>query len=742
VVPAWAAGVQPQPIDIGNDPRLGANARAAVGELRPGETVVLDISYSGVQHPGGFARPGLDESPELLRTIRDELLARAEVNLESVVTDLSQIGVISVHMDEDRVRRLLEDRRVRTVGLLPPMQSFLAETWQQSNFGHVQAAGYDGSGVVVAVIDNGFSQGGANPHPNVPVVARQACYCQTDKGVACCANNTSQEVGPNAARYIGADTQLDPGELSQIHGTSVLSTLTQTVASESGLASSVTPVVINIGGTTSTGAGSSQGYTRSGLFSALGSMLAGGPNADVSVVNLSFGYAQGYPPATCVDANNVAASQLIQTLHGQGKTFTVAAGNSGTDYVYWPACLPQVISVAAAWNSLSTDICKSPPPQSGDITCYSNRNDYIDLAAAGSLLTLANSRYNSAVFNHNVVERNGTSFAAPVVAACAARLKQAQPGAGPEALRTALRTSSTTANLPGNAFNKPLLDCAQALSVSGAPLIPVANAGLSGAWFEPRTSGQGFYINVYPAIGQIWLGWFTYDTVDTSAQGRRWYTLQNATPFNGATTSLALTILQATGGQFNAPPSLGAPTPVGSATLSFTSCSAATLDYQFNDGRNGTIPLTRLDVPYCHLNPSGDVNFTGLWHNPATSGQGMVFRVMPDSQKLVGAWFTFDSNAVPGPAGQDWFTVDNGDPGFGQPPGSPYNTVTNNASFGILQNTGGIFNAPPTVPATLVGQGSVTFTSCTTATMSYSLSDGRNGTIPLERVGPAVGSCN
>ena len=48
------------------------------------------------------------------------------------------------------------------------------------------------------------------------------------------------------------------------------------------------------------------------------------------------------------------------------------------------------------------------------------------------------------------------------------------------------------------------------------------NPGLNGAWFNPVSSGQGFLIEVFPDINQVFLAWFTYDTTQpdpaTSAQ--------------------------------------------------------------------------------------------------------------------------------------------------------------------------------------------------------------------------------
>jgi hypothetical protein len=38
------------------------------------------------------------------------------------------------------------------------------------------------------------------------------------------------------------------------------------------------------------------------------------------------------------------------------------------------------------------------------------------------------------------------------------------------------------------------------------------NPGLSDAWYYEPTSGQGFFITVFPDLGAVSLAWFTYDT--------------------------------------------------------------------------------------------------------------------------------------------------------------------------------------------------------------------------------------
>lgn len=122
--------------------------------------------------------------------------------------------------------------------------------------------------------------------------------------------------------------------------------------------------------------------------------------------------------------------------------------------------------------------------------------------------------------------------------------------------------------------------------------------GLTGSWYDPRTSGQGFIVEVFPDLsspgtGLALVSWFTYDSVGGGAERQRWYTMSG--PVVSGDPNASLTIYQNTEGNFDAPPITNA-SPVGTATLSFDSCTSGQLAYAFTDGsvRSGTIPLTRL----------------------------------------------------------------------------------------------------------------------------------------------------
>ena len=93
-----------------------------------------------------------------------------------------------------------------------------------------------------------------------------------------------------------------------------------------------------------------------------------------------------------------------------------------------------------------------------------------------------------------------------------------------------------------------------------------------------------------------------------------------------------------TGGNFDAPPITNA-VAVGTATLSFQSCTSGRFDYEINlDGtaRTGSIPLSRLgSAQYCEQGWTPTFSFSqqgispaleGAWYDPNTSGQASSSR--------------------------------------------------------------------------------------------------------------------
>jgi hypothetical protein len=135
-----------------------------------------------------------------------------------------------------------------------------------------------------------------------------------------------------------------------------------------------------------------------------------------------------------------------------------------------------------------------------------------------------------------------------------------------------------------------------------------ADFAFSGNWFDPATSGQGLTVEINPVQGAAFLAWYTYAPAGAGAgaAGQRWYT--GLAGYTAGARTVAMPLYETTGGLFDAPTT---PPPhtveVGSATLAYQSCTAATLSFAFTGGsgagKAGTIALSRVGPvpPGCAL---------------------------------------------------------------------------------------------------------------------------------------------
>lgn len=143
------------------------------------------------------------------------------------------------------------------------------------------------------------------------------------------------------------------------------------------------------------------------------------------------------------------------------------------------------------------------------------------------------------------------------------------------------------------------------------------NAGLSGAWFNPATSGQGFLVDVLPEVKLVFVAWFTYDlqrpdggpAAGIGDDGHRWLTAYGT--YEDGDNSIILSIQNSTGGVFDsADPPVANDYNYGTIELTFTDCLTGTLSYDIPSGPvSGEIPITRIaadPLPLCaNLGSSG-----------------------------------------------------------------------------------------------------------------------------------------
>jgi hypothetical protein len=141
------------------------------------------------------------------------------------------------------------------------------------------------------------------------------------------------------------------------------------------------------------------------------------------------------------------------------------------------------------------------------------------------------------------------------------------------------------------------------------------NTYMAGSWFNSETKGQGFLLDVFDNINQLFLAWFTFDLTrpdeTASAQlgepGHRWVTAQG--PFRGNTATLTAYLTE--GGVFDdaEPAAITDLSGYGTIDLEFNDCKSGTITYDLaSPFVTGAIPITRISedsVPLCEKLTTG-----------------------------------------------------------------------------------------------------------------------------------------
>lgn len=677
------------------------NVPTALAEaLRDQQAVEVILTVKGIAGSLPFYRPVIDDPPERRRLAFMEVLgaleSRPDDELIEVIRGFPELGVGHLRVNAQGAERLARHPLTYALSSNAVVRPLLANAVAIANLNLLHAQGLSGQGTKVAVVEaGGFSPAG---------YAEEHCFCTDSSGMPCCPGNTHEAHGPGAsAATILVQT---PG-----HATMVASVLS---SGSTGSAPATAIVAV---------AASNQ---PSDLIAGLNFLVG---RQDIGVINLSFSIGGGGHPGNC-DSDPVHNQLLgpVSALHAEGKVIVAGAGNLGRgNMIASPACLSQTVAVSGTWtcthDTTLPKFCSGADAVLDKLWVDTDSSPMTDLAAPSAWIELVHPLL-------GLSKQSGTSFASPLVAGCAALLRQAHPGASNEAVRTALRTSSTYSTRPGHG-TFPRLDCAAALAwLNASGGTPLNQRGITGNWYNPSTGGQGFSIEVFPdsispGQGQLFAGWFTFDTVPGDASKNRWYTLAGTV---GNSNTATLSIRTGWPGNFNAPPTVDSE-PVGTATLHLTNCNEALLDYEFDDdGPEDTIPLHRLtaNVDCAGTGSSGaahpDYFLSGNWFNPSTSGQGLIIELNPVNPVLFATWFTFAPNGAPngGVDSQRWYTLqlDPGDYALGQ---------REFVDVPIGETVGGKFDDSQPAPTTQpVGLATLEFVSCTMATLSYAFTEGTN----------------
>lgn len=268
------------------------------------------------------------------------------------------------------------------------------------------------------------------------------------------------------------------------------------------------------------------------------------------------------------------------------------------------------------------------------------------------------------------------------------------------------------------------------------------NAGLTGAWYYPETSGQGLLLDVMlnnDNTGKIFLGWFTHNLSQQENNSEfgdlnnRWFSAQGTYTQNNAELILYLT----DEGIFDSSKPV-ITKAVGKINIRFSTCTSGVFSYSFdNTSVRGTFPITRLTADQnCEsslktVSPTSESisGLSGSWYNPDNSGQGLLFDV--NDQFLFAAWFTYSIEHDPtntnfGSNNHRWF--------------SAQGTSSNNIyDMPIYLSEGGIFDTSSNMVISEIGNLKITFDTCTKGTVQYEFTDSNvTGSFPIIRLTPNI----
>jgi subtilisin family serine protease len=341
-----------------------------------------------------------------------------------IIQSYKAVPTMVIEASPDTIIEIAKSPYVMKIGLdNNGGKGHLIEAIPQTNIDLVKAVPLSGASVEVAIIDSGLDK----DHPDFAGrVASQACF-STD-----CNTSVEDQNG---------------------HGTNVTGILASAgaIAPEGGAPEATLHIVKLLSADNSYDSASQ-------AIEALDYIITDLPN--VSVINMSFGSNRLFTDACDNDFSwTQSLSDAVNQLNARGVTLFASSGNEGDDMaITAPACLNNVIAVGAVWDagiSRYNDFCNDPSPVQGEITCFSNSNEHVDIVAPGAFTTASG-------INGGISTYSGTSMASPLVASCATLLKQYNTLITPSEMRSLLIDYAGQEVIDRQGRTFPSLDCWQA----------------------------------------------------------------------------------------------------------------------------------------------------------------------------------------------------------------------------------------------------------------------------------------
>ena len=345
----------------------------------------------------------------------DDALGRVGGAARARLRRYQALPLLALELDASELAALAEAPEVLAIEADRALRPSLAQSIPRVGADVTTAAGFDGSGAAVVILDSGVESG--HPFFGGRVVA-EACFSSTGN----CPNGHTTQFGAGAA------APCTYGALCW-HGTHVAGIAAGRSSTLQGVAPGADLIAIQAG-SRDTGADCGTAgspcvvFFDSDLLAALdyvADTLSG--SHEIAAVNMSLGSDTTWSSESACNAANASYKLAIDALRALGIASVVAAGNgSVTTGVSAPACISSAIAVGATTDT-------------GDaVWVKSNSGPPLDLWAPGTNIT-------SSVTGGGFSEATGTSMSTPHVAGAFAVLRQADPTASVTTLLAALEST-------------------------------------------------------------------------------------------------------------------------------------------------------------------------------------------------------------------------------------------------------------------------------------------------------------
>jgi subtilisin family serine protease len=421
----------------------------------------------GFQPEGKLAAALVQTQRDLIALSQDEVLYQLSSHYVTGVKRFKYIPYMAMEVDEAALVELQQIPTVTSIQEDVPVPPTLLQSVPLINANDVWAAGYDGSGVAVAVLDTGVDK--THGFLDAGKVVSEACYSTNSThygSTSLCPGGVPESTAVGSG--VNCDTTDIPGSGCK-HGTHVAGIAAGTGGTEGleGVAPGANVIAIKVF-SRFTGTNCSPGTSPcvlsypSDQIKGLERVYELRSTYNIAAANMSLGGGE-YPNQSVCDSDNAATKAAIDNLRSVTIATVISSGNDGyTNALGAPGCISTAVSVGATDDA---DVVAS----------FSNSASFLDLLAPGVSIT-------SSTPGNNYETWPGTSMAAPHVAGAWALLTHAQPSATTDDILSALvRTGVPVTDTRGGAGNrvKPRIDVLAAYNSLGGGSVCTKPTGQS-----------------------------------------------------------------------------------------------------------------------------------------------------------------------------------------------------------------------------------------------------------------------